>query len=76
MTTARTHATLATALAARPRLALVAELLLRLAALADRWAERARSRADLARLDEAQLRDIGILRAEAEAEARKPFWRV
>ena len=33
-----------------------------------------RQRARLARLDEDQLRDIGLTRAEADAEANRPFW--
>lgn len=33
-----------------------------------------RERRALAALDEARLADIGITRAEAEAEARRPFW--
>ncbi|MEZ5796698.1 MAG: DUF1127 domain-containing protein [Paracoccaceae bacterium] len=33
-----------------------------------------RQRARLAQLDDRALRDIGITRAEAEAEARRPAW--
>jgi uncharacterized protein YjiS (DUF1127 family) len=33
-----------------------------------------RQRARLAQLDDAQLRDIGLTRAEADAEANRPFW--
>lgn len=39
------------------------------------WQHRARQRADLARLDARELKDIGISRAQAEAEAAKPFWK-
>ena len=42
-----------------------------------RWAtfrSIARSRRALAQLDNAQLNDIGLTRAEAEAEARRPAW--
>ena len=35
-----------------------------------------RSRRALARLDAAALRDIGLTRAEALAEARRPIWDV
>ena len=35
-----------------------------------------RERAALARLDDAALRDIGLDRAGAEAEAARPFWEV
>lgn len=34
----------------------------------------ARSRGRLALLDDHQLRDIGLTRAEAEAEAARPAW--
>lgn len=33
-----------------------------------------RQRAALARMDNAQLRDLGLTRAEADTEARRPFW--
>jgi uncharacterized protein YjiS (DUF1127 family) len=36
---------------------------------------RARSRAELAALDERTLRDIGLTRADVWAELDKPFWR-
>jgi uncharacterized protein YjiS (DUF1127 family) len=39
------------------------------------WHRRARSRCDLAQLDARLLRDIGLDRARALHEARKPFWR-
>ena len=35
------------------------------------WADRQRQRAALARLDDRMLMDIGVTRAEAEAEARR-----
>ena len=35
---------------------------------------RRRTRADLADLDARLLRDIGVTRMDAAAEARKPFW--
>lgn len=35
-----------------------------------------RQRRVLSRLDEAALRDLGLTRAEAEAEASRPFWDV
>jgi hypothetical protein len=38
------------------------------------WSERRRQRLRLQELDEWMLRDIGITRAEADAEVRKPFW--
>ena len=39
------------------------------------WRHRARSRRQLQWLDQRQLRDIGIDRADALEEAYKPFWR-
>ncbi len=38
------------------------------------WVERGRSRRVLATLDDHQLRDIGISRADALLEGAKPFW--
>lgn len=39
------------------------------------WVTLARSRRDLAALDDRALRDIGIDSATAATEASKPFWR-
>ena len=39
------------------------------------WQERVRGRKQLLQLDDRVLRDIGITRLQAEAEAHKPFWR-
>ena len=39
------------------------------------WRRRARSRAELAMLDERMLRDIGVTRADIWREVNKPFWR-
>ena len=39
------------------------------------WRRRARDRAQLARLDDRMLRDIGLTPADAEFLANKPFWR-
>jgi uncharacterized protein YjiS (DUF1127 family) len=38
------------------------------------WQQRSLGRRELANLTERDLRDIGITRGEAEAEANKPFW--
>lgn len=38
------------------------------------WAERARTRRQLAALDDANLRDLGLCRSAADFEADKPFW--
>lgn len=39
------------------------------------WRERRAQRRALLRLDDRMLSDIGISRADAEEEHRKPFWR-
>ena len=39
------------------------------------WQERAAQRQHLASLDDRLLSDVGISRAEADVEIRKPFWR-
>jgi uncharacterized protein YjiS (DUF1127 family) len=36
---------------------------------------RSRERQDLGQLDDQALKDIGLTRKQAEAEARKPFWK-
>lgn len=38
------------------------------------WVSRARTRAALAKLDNAALADIGLSRHQANEEAQKPFW--
>lgn len=40
-----------------------------------RWQRRHEDRLHLAAMDDRLLRDIGISREQADAEARKPFWR-
>lgn len=39
------------------------------------WQERASQRHALRQLDDRMLKDIGLTRADTEAEAAKPFWR-
>lgn len=39
------------------------------------WLERARQRRELRQLSDHMLKDIGLTRADVEAEAAKPFWR-
>ena len=38
------------------------------------WLERSRQRRHLAMLSDHMLKDIGMTRADVEAEASKPFW--
>jgi uncharacterized protein YjiS (DUF1127 family) len=38
------------------------------------WTDRARQRRQLAELSDHMLRDLGLTRADAWAEADKPFW--
>jgi uncharacterized protein YjiS (DUF1127 family) len=40
------------------------------------WHERARQRHQLRSLSDHMLHDIGLGRADVEAEAAKPFWRL
>ncbi|CAE6927267.1 MULTISPECIES: DUF1127 domain-containing protein [Pseudomonas] len=39
-----------------------------------RWRQLARERQQLARLDGAALKDLGLSRADALQEAERPFW--
>jgi uncharacterized protein YjiS (DUF1127 family) len=39
------------------------------------WQQRSRERAELARLDDRMLRDIGVTRGDVWQEINKPFWR-
>jgi uncharacterized protein YjiS (DUF1127 family) len=40
-----------------------------------KWQQRSRERAELRRLDDRMLRDIGITRGDVWQEINKPFWR-
>jgi uncharacterized protein YjiS (DUF1127 family) len=39
------------------------------------WRRRSHDRAELAKLDDRMLRDIGLTEADAEYLSSKPFWR-
>jgi uncharacterized protein YjiS (DUF1127 family) len=39
------------------------------------WMARARDRRQLAAMCDRELKDMGISRADVQAESRKPFWR-
>ena len=55
---------------ARPRAALAGVF-----GIVREWRRRARSRAELAALDDRTLRDIGVSRGDIRLEIDKPFWR-
>jgi uncharacterized protein YjiS (DUF1127 family) len=40
-----------------------------------KWKQRIRSRHELAALGDRMLKDIGVTRADAFAQASKPFWK-
>ncbi|MGI9487812.1 MAG: DUF1127 domain-containing protein [Geminicoccaceae bacterium] len=39
-----------------------------------RWCERSRQRRQLAALNDAALKDIGLTRSDVRIETKKPFW--
>jgi len=51
------------------------ETLVAAAATIELWMERASQRRQLARLNDIQLKDIGLSRADVENEVSRPFWR-
>ena len=54
----------------------LARALRRLARAVPAWPERLRQRDRLAELTDAQLRDVGLTRADVRRETAKPFWRL
>jgi uncharacterized protein YjiS (DUF1127 family) len=50
-------------------------LVARVADLMLGWTDRMRQRRHLAELDDRLLQDIGLSRADVEAEISRPFWR-
>ncbi|QQA44619.1 DUF1127 domain-containing protein [Pelagovum pacificum] len=50
-------------------------VLYKLTVVAMAWEVRRKTRRDLKRLNDDQLRDIGLTRFEAESESNEPFWR-
>ena len=51
------------------------EALTAVLAVLQKWRRRSRQRAELARLDERMLRDIGVTPGDVWHEINKPFWR-
>lgn len=49
--------------------------LLTICSILENWQQRARQRRQLLALNDHQLQDIGISRADAVGEGSKPFWR-
>jgi uncharacterized protein YjiS (DUF1127 family) len=47
----------------------------RMIATVREWRRRVHGRAELGKLDDRMLKDIGLTRAEAEFLSNKPFWR-
>jgi uncharacterized protein YjiS (DUF1127 family) len=43
--------------------------------LLQEWRRRAKTRRDIAKLDDAALRDLGLSEGQLRLEAQKPFWR-
>ena len=56
-------------------LPLLAQIAVQVAVLVTKWSLRHRSRKQLRRLTDDQLKDIGLSRADAHYEATLPFWR-
>ncbi len=54
---------------------LLTELLETVGPLYRRWHDRARQRAELARMSDREFHDIGVSRAQVWREVSKPFWR-
>ena len=62
-------------LISRAGLPVLAQWAVLFAVLVTKWSLRRRTRSHLKHLSEAQLKDIGLSRADAHYEATLPFWR-
>ena len=47
----------------------------RIKSVLQEWSSRARSRREIAKLDDRTIRDLGLSPSQMQFEARKPFWR-
>lgn len=73
MSTKSSHATLAV-VGLDDRTARGASWLRQAARVAAAWHERAQQRRQLQSLDNRMLQDLGLTRADVDAEVAKPFW--
>ncbi|MFW8592986.1 DUF1127 domain-containing protein [Cribrihabitans neustonicus] len=62
-------------LSSRPALPALAQFAIVFAVSVTKWSLRRRTRKQLHRLTDAQLKDIGLSRMDAHYEATLPFWR-
>ncbi|KIC11268.1 hypothetical protein RA19_07940 [Leisingera sp. ANG-M1] len=62
-------------LISRPALPVLAQWAVSFAVVVTKWSLRHRTRKQLRKLTEAQLKDIGVTRADAHYQATLPFWR-
>ena len=76
MTHTRSIPTDAISILSQPGTPLVAQLAVKFAVCVTTWATRRRTRLALLKLEDWQLRDVGLTPDVASAEARRVFWRV
>lgn len=62
-------------LISRPALPVLAQWAVVFAVLVTKWSLRHRTRKQLRQLDDTQLTDIGVSRADAHYQGTLPFWR-
>ena len=74
MTMTTTHLESLTSHAANVQLPVAARIALTFAAVVTTWDQRARTRRALSKLDETQLKDIGVTLMDARTEVEKKMW--
>ncbi len=74
MTMTTTHLESLTSHAANAQLPVAARVALTFAAVVTTWDQRARTRRALSKLDETQLKDIGVTLMDARTEVEKKMW--